>query len=199
MIGSKMIASKRGAVPRIAGASAGAAMLAALVASRCAALVVPFVAASIAAFVPTSALAAPRTGAASSLLAVAEVRTRVEGLLPSLEETGVTRERLDSLVVARLREAGVPVARAAENARESLLAVQATYLINSGWHIVSLSLYFARSAALEADASTIVQATVWSRGTVVVARKKKIRDEVVRSLEQAIDEFAQEYRAANPR
>lgn len=181
-----MNGSARGAVARIAGAAVRAAL---------AALVAAFVAASA----PAPALAAPRTGAASSLLAVAEIRTRVESLLPSLEETGVTRERLDSLVVARLREAGVPVARAAENARENLLAVQATYLINSGWHIVSLSLYFTRSAALEADASTIVQATVWSRGAVVVARKKKIREEVVRSLEQAIDEFAQEYRAANPR
>jgi hypothetical protein len=154
-------------------------------------------AAAFAGGVPRPALAAPPTGAASALLALPNVGVRVEEVTPSLEETGVTRARLDSLVTARLAEAKVPSLRAADGAREGVLAVHATYVVNSGWHIVSLSLYFTRSAALEAEPTTIVKATVWSRGAVVIARKKKLWQEVERALGEQVGEFTKDYNQAN--
>jgi hypothetical protein len=149
--------------------------------------------------VPPGTHAATNLGGASSLIAIAEVPVRIDLIQPSLEETGVTRQRLDSLAVARLEGASIPIVRAGDDRRDALLSIQTSYLIHSGWHIVSLSLYFTRRATLASDAATTVRATVWSRDAVVIARKKKLAGEVLSALAEQIDAFAEEYRAAGRR
>ncbi len=143
--------------------------------------------------------AAPRTGGASSLLEVAQVGTRVEPLSASLEDAGITREMLRLRLLSLLRDAAVPSFDAGEGEREHVLSLQATYVLNSGWHVVALSLYFTRAATLAADPAATITATVWSRSTIVHARKKKLILEVETALAEQVMEFAEDYRAANAR
>jgi len=145
------------------------------------------------------ASAAPRTGTASSLLEVAQVGTRVEPVSASLEDAGITREMLRLRLLSLLRDTAVPSFDAGKGEREHVLSLQATYVLNSGWHVVVLSLYLTRGATLAADPSTEITATVWSRSTIVLARKKKLVLEVERALAEQVREFAEDYRAANPR
>lgn len=145
------------------------------------------------------ASAAPRTGSVSSLLQVAQVGTRVEPVAPSLADAGITTEFLRLRLLSLLRDAAVPTFDAGEADREHVLSLQTTYVLNSGWHVIAISLYFTRAAALAADPNTTITATVWSRSTIVHARKKKLLEEVETALGDQVREFAEDYRAANPR
>lgn len=149
--------------------------------------------------VAENAVAGARTGSASSLLAVEQVATRVDPVDASLGEAGVTREMLRLRLLSLLRDAEVNSVDAGEGLRDHTLSLQATYVLNSGWHVVSLSLYFTRAAALAADPSTTITATVWSRSTLIVARKKKVLGEVETALANLVTEFSEDYKVANPR
>ena len=155
------------------------------------------VTASLLALAATFALA-PASHAQNSLLDIDDLRARVEPVPPSLQETGVTQTRLDSLLFTWLETSGVPALPPNDQSREGLLRLNTTHLIHSGWYVVQLSLEFSRASTLASDPNTSVVATVWSRDALVMAKKKKIWGEVHDALDEILAEFVNDYRGAHP-
>jgi hypothetical protein len=149
-------------------------------------------------------IAASRASAApaSALLGLDSVHVRIEGVTPSVEETHLTRAGIDSLLMSHLGAGGIAAAAAPRGARaheDGVLSLDVTYLMQSGWHIASVTLSLGRSAHLDADPATTITSTVWSRGTVVVARKKKLAAEATAAIADLAAEFVRDFRSANPR
>jgi len=155
--------------------------------------------ASALAFAAGTASAAPRTERVNPLSGAGELRVRVDRIPPSLEETGVSHARLDSLLFARLAAERVAAVAPQDDSREGLLTLSVAYLIHSGWHITSLALDYSRATALISDPNTHVTATVWSRSSLVIAKKKKLLPEVEGAVDEMLAAFVEDYRAANPR
>lgn len=146
-----------------------------------------------------AAHAAPGASRVSALAGAGELRARVDRVTPSLEETGVTHARLDSLLFARLAAERLAAVAPPDDSREGLLTLSVSYLIHSGWHIASIELAYSRAAALISDPNTHITATVWSRSGVVIAKKKKLLPEAQSAVDEMIADFVEDYRAANPR
>jgi hypothetical protein len=154
-------------------------------------------AAILAIVIATFVIAAP-SHAANSMLNIDDLRARVEPVPPSLQETGVTQTRLDSLLFTWLEESGVPALPPNGESREGLLRLNVTHLFHSGWYVVQLSLEFSRASTLVSDPNTTLVATVWSRDALVMAKKKKVLNEVRDSLDEVLSEFIRDYRGAHP-
>ncbi|MFN0151405.1 MAG: hypothetical protein ACKVU1_11945 [bacterium] len=163
------------------------------------ALCVAILASGILGLARGAAIAAPRAERVNPLSGAGELHARVERIPPSLEETGVTHARLDSLLFARLAAGRVTAAEPQDDSREGLLTLSVTYLLHSGWHIASVDLNYSRATALISDPNTHLTATVWSRSGIVIAKKKKLLAEVESTLDEMLAEFVEDYRAANPR
>jgi hypothetical protein len=148
------------------------------------------------ALVATFVLAPPSHGAPNSLLDIDDLRARVEPVPPSLQETGVTQTRLDSLLFTWLEASGVPALPPNNDSREGLLRLNVTHLFHSGWYVAQLSLEFSRTTTLASDPNTNVVATVWSRDALVMAKKKKLWGEVHDALDEILSGFVHDYRGA---
>lgn len=153
---------------------------------------------AILALAATFLLAPPSYAAPNAMLDIDDLRARVDPVPPSLQEAGVTQSRLDSLLFTWLEASNVPALPPNDESREGLLTLDATHLFHSGWYVVRLSLEFSRASTLVSDPTTTIVATVWSRDALVMAKKRKLWDEVRESLDEMVSGFIHDYRAAHP-
>jgi hypothetical protein len=145
--------------------------------------------------------------AGNSLKDLRGVTVLVEFLNPEAEEYGLTRKSIQTDSELRLRQSGIKVIPLNEH---SLL--DATLYINVGTVLsdefpnidfrivaVNIQVEVRQRAMLYRDPKIWCSATMWKNGHIVLCEVSKLRSGVKEILQDKIDEFINDFLAANPK
>ena len=153
------------------------------------------VALGMAAFLPSTAVY-PATVDDETLKGITAIQVFVEGVSPEDKAHGLTRDRIQTDVTSRLRQAGIAVsASATEYLYVNVNTLQSRQRLHSYSVVVMLrqSAYLVRDPALMAPA-----AITWWKGTdgiTATANLQSVRD----AVGDLVDKFIQAYREQNPK
>ena len=130
---------------------------------------------------------------ASSLQGITGVRVVIEDISPEAEGAGLTKARVQSDVEAWLRKNGVAVdSRAAEQFYVDVDTGKGA----AGGYAYGIDVGLRQPATLQRTGKTVL-ADTWSDGTVGSATAAKLANTVRDQLRDLLDEFIEEYVAAN--
>ena len=153
------------------------------------------VALGMAAFLPSTA-AFPATVDDATLKAITSIQVFVEGVSPEDKQHSLTRDRLQTDVELRLRQAGIAVSA---SATEYLYVNVNTLQSRRGVQSYSVVVMVRQSAYLVRDpALTAPVAITWWKGTdgiTTTANLQSVRD----AVGDLVDTFIHAYREQNPK
>lgn len=151
----------------------------------------------IAAAFSATARAQDAYGTRRSLAGLRDVQVVVEETPPELGSLGVTREALKTQVELRLRTLGINVMDASGPAFLHLAV--ALLVSGNGVASYSLSCGYVQGVRMDRDPSIrTFAATWWVPVSVVTVSTASLANAVSRDVTQAVDQFANDFRAANP-
>lgn len=143
---------------------------------------------------PTLAFAASDEAILARLRGLAAIKVNVASVGPGIEQPMIRREQVQTDVELSLRKVGVRV----DQQSPALLQVAVSILEAS--HLIyaySIRVELLQPAVLKRDPTIATPAHTWGRGSTGIANKGGLQTEIRQSISGYLDEFCNDYLAAN--
>ncbi len=135
-------------------------------------------------------------GQRATLKGIKAVAVAVEDTHADAERDGLTRNRLQSDVEQRLRQAGITV----DNDAPGILAVYVNTLkIESGFYVYAIRVQFRQRVRMERNLTIAALASTWEAPSVVGTVGTRVLRDVRGSVRVRVDEFINAYLEQNPK
>ncbi len=135
-------------------------------------------------------------GQRATLKGIKAVAVAVEDTNATAERDGLTRNRLQSDVEQRLRQAGITV----DNDAPGILAVYVNTLkIESGFYVYAIRVQFRQRVRMERNLTIAALASTWEAPSVVGTVGTRVLRDVRGSVRVRVDEFINAYLEQNPK
>ena len=141
------------------------------------------------------------TGERDNLKGLKGVFMVIDPLSPDLEKRGVSRDELQRRLVVKLREAGIgilSVKNASTTPGQPILQLKVASVKNTTGHGFLIQLWMNEKVMFERDKNRIVHGITWIQTTIAFDGELQSRG-VYDSVDEVLNEFINDYLAANPK